>query len=131
MSWVVLAEEQQGANGSRTALAVRIIDHDAVEALSRVQVLQPGTRAHQLVRGPATVVVLQREQDIDGVVQEVVGQTVADDVTVLEFEAQGSAQTFSSAVSNGPSVISVGEGPSTLGDVTVVLVHIRRVLQDL
>jgi hypothetical protein len=64
---VVLAEHGQRRQHGRRALGVRVLDHDAVEDLGRVEVLEVLAAAGALVAAEAAVAVLHDEHRVDAV----------------------------------------------------------------
>src|SRR6516164_6528684 len=71
--WRCPRVRRERLDASGGAFDVRIVHHDASKNVRRIQKLKPLRPACPLVRGPATVVVLKREDELDRVVEALSG----------------------------------------------------------
>jgi len=131
----------KGLHARRRALNVRVIDHDTAKDLGWIEHLEPSRTASVLISSPATIIVLQRQHDMDSVLHTLdidVAHTTTLGISFLGrldqtggVEDADSLETLCSAVRDRPTVIARGERPTALGNMAEVLLSVDDFISDL
>mmetsp|Transcript_4989 Transcript_4989/g.15675 ORF Transcript_4989/g.15675 Transcript_4989/m.15675 type:complete len:261 (-) Transcript_4989:893-1675(-) len=114
MAWKSFMEAPQRARRSHGALDVAVVDHDVAERFRGVQRLVPAIAAVVLVGRERAVVVLQRQDHVDRVLE---ARRTYEVLPEQRLQAEHRLEALGGAVRNGPAVGARGERPAALRDV--------------
>mmetsp|Transcript_38157 Transcript_38157/g.56797 ORF Transcript_38157/g.56797 Transcript_38157/m.56797 type:complete len:215 (-) Transcript_38157:804-1448(-) len=117
----------QSCQAGHTAFHVRIVNHDISKHFRWIELFVPAKATIVFVRSPTAIFVLKRQHNVDRLFEPIVGKTFQLSSfyrrlnVLIAQQTQSPFEAFSGTITNGPTVRTSTEGPSSFTDMTIVL----------